>query len=374
MSLQVSYKKQFIFGMMLIILLFFIIELSSQIFYLIKSEENCFLINWNIYPELNRESKKQICNDLDNLLFFENYWHTDMIPNQYLETITINSDGFRGNEITKDNSTDKIKIFVVGGSTVFGWASSLDDTTIPGYLQKNFDQKSNYNVEIINAGIPNAWSFTELNLIKEKILQFNPDIIIIYDGWNDVGKSTISWLNYFNINESEQKKPSINDNHIIKKILANFKTTTLLRDGNELVTEKLNKNSHTRAHQEYEKELVNAWSNNLKTICELGEMNNFDTIIILQPLVGTGERELNEHDERWFKTDNHKETLNSYHLYEKALESLEQNCTATFNYLDVFDDYDYPVYYDVGHTVDKGNEIIAEKIFKSLTPIMKTNE
>jgi hypothetical protein len=373
MSVQVSYKKQFIFGIMLLILLFFIIEISSQIIYLIKSEENCFLINWNIYPEFDREFKKQICNDLNDLLFFNNYWYVDILPNQYLETITINSDGFRGDEIIKDESSDKIKIFVVGGSTVFGWASSSDNSTIPAYLQKNFDKNSNYNVEVINAGIPNAWSFTELNLVQQKILQFNPDIIIIYNGWNDVGKSTKSWLNYFNTNESQQNNSSINNN-TIKRILANFKTTTLLRDLNEFVNIKLDQNENGRAHVEYKKELVDVWFNNLRTVCETGNTNNFDTIIILQPLVGTGERELMKHDKTWFKTNTHQEILNSYSLYEEALESLDDNCTLTLNYLDVFDDYDYPVYYDVGHTVDRGNEIIAEKIFESTLPIIKIDK
>ena len=46
----------------------------------------------------------------------------------------------------------------------------------------------------INAGIPKAYSFTESNLIKNKLLEYNPDLLIIYDGWNDL---TIEHEHYF---------------------------------------------------------------------------------------------------------------------------------------------------------------------------------
>ena len=41
-------------------------------------------------------------------------------------------------------------------------------------------------IEVINAGMNGGNSNTELNLIIEKLLWHKPDLIIIYDGLNDL--------------------------------------------------------------------------------------------------------------------------------------------------------------------------------------------
>ena len=41
-------------------------------------------------------------------------------------------------------------------------------------------------IEVINAGISGGNSKTELELIGSKIINYDPDLIIMYDGWNDL--------------------------------------------------------------------------------------------------------------------------------------------------------------------------------------------
>lgn len=108
-------------------------------------------------------------------------------------TVVTNSLGFRdGGEIAIPKPKDEIRIFVVGGSTVFGWA--LDgEKSIPGQLQKISDEKATRNlasigkkVRIINAGVPWYSSWHEAALILFRILPLEPDAIVILDGLNDV--------------------------------------------------------------------------------------------------------------------------------------------------------------------------------------------
>ncbi len=107
-------------------------------------------------------------------------------PNQDFQTMNINSHGFRGTEIGIEKPENTYRIFGVGGSTMMGSGSLSDVTTITGFLQNEFDKQTlQYDVEVINAGLSGAWSHTEINLIKTKLLKFNPDLFIIYDGWND---------------------------------------------------------------------------------------------------------------------------------------------------------------------------------------------
>ena len=118
-----------------------------------------------------------------------------MLPDQYFQTININSHGFRGAEFSQIKSDDTYRIFIVGGSTAFGTGSTSDSTTIPGFLQDKFDTNPlPKKIEVINAGISGLFSGTEVGLIKQQILDFEPDMLVIYDGWNDVGKK---YENYY---------------------------------------------------------------------------------------------------------------------------------------------------------------------------------
>ena len=76
---------------------------------------------------------------------------------------------------------------MVGGSTVFGAGATSDETTIPGYLQYLLNEKDfGFDIEVVNSGIQGADSNTELKSIEQKLVRFSPDLIIIYDGWNDL--------------------------------------------------------------------------------------------------------------------------------------------------------------------------------------------
>ena len=71
---------------------------------------------------------------------------------------------------------------MLGGSTMFGYGATSDETTIPGYVQEFFQNNNEgIDIQVINAGIQGADSFAELNLIETKLLNYSPNMIIIYD-------------------------------------------------------------------------------------------------------------------------------------------------------------------------------------------------
>ena len=182
MSVEVSYKKQ---GLILVLGLLILLSAVEIIFrgydYF---EPNCRFIESDVYAEMSFDLKRDICIGNDKVVWNNNPLY--LIPDQHFKTINVNSEGFRGDEL--QNNPD-YRIFVIGGSTIFGAGSTSDYTTISGYLEKKISaQFPKYNIEIINAGIPKAYSFTESNLIKNKLLEYNPDLLIIYDGWNDLDR------------------------------------------------------------------------------------------------------------------------------------------------------------------------------------------
>jgi len=139
-----------------------------------------------------------------------------------------NSHGFRGEDFSETKSHNTFRIFAVGGSTTFG-AAVNDDETWPGHLQHIINEKiTGKKIEVINAGKGGVATVHEYELIKDKITSLDPDLIIMYDGWNEL-----------------RFQLSID-------------------------------------------ETIRNW----ESVCKLGKNEGFDTIIIVQPLPITGHRVL----------------------------------------------------------------------------------
>jgi len=352
MSVQVSYKKQITFFILLILISLTIFEIVVRVYD--HSFPNCSFLQSEVYDDVNNELKKDICRDNNSLK-----WTTEplrLIPNQNLNTINVNSDGFRGNELKKDID---YRIFVIGGSTTFGVGATSDSTTIPFFLQEKINEKfTDKNIEVINAGIPQAYSFTEINLIKEKISTHNPDMLIIYDGWNDLEQDFKSY--------GLGTDPSFLDkivrligksDYVTPKVLLTY-YFDLKHDNTEVI-----KFDNSEINEK-----ITLWKNNWKGICDLEVENNFKVIITLQPLVGTGNKILTSEELVYFKKFDGENKIENYNLYLNALNELNSECTGTFNLQNSFDNTSKTIFYDFGHVGDYGNNLIAEDIFKKIIP------
>ena len=215
-----------------------------------------------------------------------------------------NSIGIAGDEI-KEKPDNTYRIFAVGGSTTYGYNERASETW-PGYLQQIINEKiTDKEIEVINAGIPGATSTSEYGFIKNKLPPFDPDLIIMYDGWNE-RKGKVG-----NVNES-----------------------------------------------------IRNW----ESVCELGKNEGFDTIIIIQPLPITGQRVLTE-QEIQNAVPRNLPYLQKSQQYVDAFEELDKVCTKTADFRGIFDYVQEPVFYDWGHTMSLGNKIIAENVFSVISPI-----
>ena len=92
MSLQVSYKKQFLFGILMLLVILLSVEGVLRIvdYY----NPNCNFMNSSAFDGVEQDLKRKICLDNDSLKWNATpYLHLE--PNQNLETISVNQDGFR---------------------------------------------------------------------------------------------------------------------------------------------------------------------------------------------------------------------------------------------------------------------------------------
>ena len=229
-----------------------------------------------------------------------------LIP--YENDLKFNSKGFRGEDFSSEKSSDVYRIIMVGGSTMLG-AEVDNNSTIPSILQKMFDSH-NFEVEIINAGISGGNSITELALIESKLVNYNPDLIIMYDGWNDLS--------------------------------ADYPISGII--------------------------------NNYELNCEVALENDFELIIAQQPIAGFGNKSLTFQEKINSLTGKDHggfqllQARSSYDYLAKELENVVNRnfgeiCT-THDLRDIFDNTNGSVYYDQGHVMHTGNLILAEKFFE----------
>ena len=329
----------------------------------------CKLMDYDVYPELSYLEKKQICAD-----FY--YIHTKHLPfphyieNQHTSTFNINNFGFRGDDISYEKPENTYRIFVVGGSTTLGAGSTNDDTTIPGYLQTFLNQKDlQYNIEVINAGISAYFSLTETNLIKNKLINFKPDLIIVYDGWNDIETDIENHL-------GETYQISFIDNSIqnLNKIIPDYQSPKILRTIQAKIKQ-MNMDKDTVSGFSFDgtkiPQKIELWKERWSEICKMGNNDGFDVIITLQPLAGSGNKQLSE-QEKLFYEKRMIHYMDYYSLYAETLIELNDYCTNVKDLRFAFDDYSDTILYDGGHVVSKGNKIIANEMTDIILPLIET--
>ena len=234
----------------------------------------------------------------------------DVIQNILGETqtdnVNVNSFGFRGGEFSQVKPDNTLRVFLLGGSQVFGTGATSDKTTIPAYIQKYLDEDDNeFTIEIINSGLKGIDSRKELLFLQNMLLGFTPDLIIVYDGLND------------------------------------------LRSGN----------SSTKIFENWD------------SMCKIGQENNFDVIIALQPIAGFGNKLLTKDESSYLQNardynDNSLiESINQYEKYAENLKNLE-NCSKGIDLRTVFDNELDSIYIDEAHVSDEGNSIVAKSLLE----------
>lgn len=110
-----------------------------------------------------------------------------------------NSKGYRGREFPARKPDGIFRIIALGGSCTFGLGSPFSYASALQFVLNQNSAEREY--EVINTGVPGYTSFQGLKLLRTELIGYQPDLIIVYFGWND------HWLARF-YQDKEQKQPS----------------------------------------------------------------------------------------------------------------------------------------------------------------------
>lgn len=101
----------------------------------------------------------------------------------------INSHGFRAPDFPVPKPPGEARIVTIGDSITFGWELSEEEPTYPGKLQALLNRLPSGRIRVVNAGVPRYTSEQALRLLQQRVLDLQPDLVVLCVGWNDLAFS-----------------------------------------------------------------------------------------------------------------------------------------------------------------------------------------
>jgi uncharacterized protein YjbI with pentapeptide repeats/lysophospholipase L1-like esterase len=238
---------------------------------------------------------------------------SELIPYESVSS-NLNKKGFVGEEFPIKKPNDEFRVFVLGDSVIQGSGNSSPHTTAPYILQKMIVNNNNESTaNVINAAGGGGLVDYQAEMIKTILPEYEPDVVILYTGWNELSRD-----------------------YPVMGII-DF----------------------------------------LRGVCNTDRQNNFDIMIVLQPIAGFGNKVLTEQEKINSLTgQDHNgfqllQARSTYDWLEKEIQILIKNSdnnACTFHDLrNTFDDISGPIYWDQGHVSDTGNLILADRFLKELS-------
>jgi hypothetical protein len=287
----------------------------------------------------------------------------------------IDSYEYRGERIpAKKQNSLEFRIFILGGSAAYGLGvEDLNSTyfkVFENFLNKNNPYKREVTYKVISAAMVGINSAQELVLLNSGILQFEPDLFIIYDGYNDIytlsgAASVPGYSPGFTRSAIILKSSPFTialrrlyvQSSLLKSLGKLFKTTIIEKQLNKIQKDPI---MHQNIARHYER--------NLDNMCVLLKSYEVKTILALQPSV-IDKRKKTEFEATY---SNHlpygaelAETLQViYPFLKEALVKVgKRNNVLTFDFRGIYDDVSEEVYLDMVHQNEYGQKILGKAFF-----------
>jgi lysophospholipase L1-like esterase len=315
-------------------------------------------------PELRQEYKNEL-EQANRAQTFEQYVMYRGVEFDG-EFINQDRDGIRATWAPDyDNNTAKTNIYMFGGSTLWGF-HARDDHTIPSYLAK-YLHEHRYQARVTNHGVIRDSSSTELVRLFQLLKAGHKiDFVIFYDGFNDVASGVRGMPG--RIRDYDRYKEIIlntsNGFHQIKqgleKIVRNhsafYNLLGLAYRGAE--------SARAEPGLEYQNRLaeqtVDSYMESIRAVERLSKSYGFKYAAFWQPMAYL-EPFLTEEERP--RVDASNNVRIKFLVGPLVNQRLATGVMPNFyNISGVLNDRQEPVYIDIGHLTETGNEIVAKKM------------
>jgi len=273
-------------------------------------------------------------------------------------------------EVSGGNAARRLKIFMFGGSTLWG-EGVRDQFTIPSLLGKDLAAHQ-VGAEITNFG---EVAYVNTQELIELVLQLErgniPDVVIFYDGYNDVYaalQNQVAGFTQFEWKRELEYNISTRYNSLRRVFLLNTLDRYYL---GKIIKRLSNKLSYQKPFSQKSKTLkedvVEVYLNNLKIITALGKAYGFVPLFYWQPVIYT-KNNLTPFEKK-FAT----EPLGDLYCQAQAVMQAKSQEFGPYHFFDIsglFADANYSIYLDFCHVNEDANRIIARRIAADLLQII----
>jgi lysophospholipase L1-like esterase len=255
-------------------------------------------------------------------------------------------------------------IWIFGGSTVYG-THIRDSDTMPSLLSRQLNADS-LCVEVTNFGVEGYVSNQELLLLIEQLKAgHRPDIVVLYDGYNDAYLGTVlpgdpnSHLGIKSIRA--RLEGSIAGRLDFLKQSATWQAATTLTKG--LRRTRPTRNSGVEPAAQVQA-ILNNYEENLRIITALAGGYNFKVYAFWQPALAYGRKPLLDYEQR-LKINVANGAYDSSNAITLMYEEAERRARRSGNFVflgNIFDDVQQPLYLDSVHLNVIGNSLVTQVI------------
>ncbi len=351
-----------------------------------------------------------------------------LVENQQHQYWTINEQGFRDRDsVPLVKPQDEIRIFLLGGSTAFGYGTSNNEATISEHLQARLQQRLQQQqsspqfyrpdvlpeepdqlkaslskplklkpgkYRVINAAVPGYSSGNELAQLALEIINYKPDLIIILNGYSDLmlpssEKATeIPQLKAYSGNtptnvqgylsqviqplESKSYLAQIAQNHWLNPDRASAKTNFIL---SESLT---NLVQYLPANQEELERRVDRFAGHHQQMLRIAAGAKIPLIVAIQPeITGRNPSKLTP-EEGAIATQLGRgyirQVKDSYPQFIEANEALERSFPHNIKAVNLYnlsDKYPSPSFIDAIHLNEAANQQVAEQLYYAIASFPK---
>ena len=309
-------------------------------------------------------------------------WATTTWQSRY---VNFDQNGFRRtiNPIP-ENCNETKTIFVFGGSTIAGEGIFRDIDVIPSLFSKYLNENSLKRCfEVRNYAASGYAQDNEFVLLTRLLSQGErPDIVIFYDGGNDVIQKIV-WnkphmaYDFFNrVSNIWSGDEAVGNlfTTISQKIRSKSALHSLLAPTSSAApaTSNMALPSEVSLIAKRTNSLVEKMCGNMKVVSGLGKSFGFQTVLALQPVIYTKQHPASEELSLLALLKKHAPVFQSAFEsgYERIVHKFEQpdHCGVRFINLTAVIETEEPVFVDYIHISPLGNDFVARALFNNLAP------
>jgi lysophospholipase L1-like esterase len=288
------------------------------------------------------------------------YWRRKPYAGKY---INIDGNGLRKTwNATATPAPTQVKIFMFGGSAMWG-TGARDEFTIPSYLSKKLHERG-VDVWVTNFGEGGYVSTQEVIALILELQKGNvPDVVIFYDGVNDVFSAFQQGVAGLPQNEYHRVE-SFNQLNWRTQVIEKL---ALYRAARGLVTAVRGK-PQPKDEARLIEAVLDVYFNNRQMVDALAKQYGFTTRFYWQPVLYTKpalsaweKQEANRYGEADF-------VQRAYRAFAERLQTIKPD--NVYNLSNAFDSETGTVFIDTWHVSEAGNARIADLMIQTSLPLV----